>query len=119
MTGTAVRRPLVRLSGVSKTYANGVLALDGVDLSVATGEFVSLLGPSGCGKSTILRLVAGLSPPSAGRVELGASPEEAAGLRREISFVFQEPTLMPWATVAANVMMPLRLRRVPNCRATV
>ncbi len=114
MTGTAVRRPLVRLSGVSKTYANGVLALDGVDLSVATGEFVSLLGPSGCGKSTILRLVAGLSPPSAGRVELGASPEEAAGLRREISFVFQEPTLMPWATVAANVMMPLRLRRVPR-----
>ncbi|MCW5713569.1 MAG: ABC transporter ATP-binding protein [Bauldia sp.] len=109
--------PLVRLADVGKTYANGVLALDGVSLAVASGEFVSLLGPSGCGKSTILRLVAGLSPPSAGTVELGATPGEADALRREISFVFQEPTLMPWATVAANVLMPLRVRRVPRREA--
>ncbi|MCC6736825.1 MAG: ABC transporter ATP-binding protein [Bauldia sp.] len=113
--GGAIRAAaIVRLTSVAKTFANGVRALDGVDLSIAPGEFVSLLGPSGCGKSTILRLVAGLSSPSAGAVTLGGSPEEAARIRREIGFVFQEPTLMPWATVAANVGMALKLRHVPH-----
>jgi NitT/TauT family transport system ATP-binding protein len=103
--------PLVRLSGLAKTFPNGTAALAGVDLDIAEGEFLSLLGPSGCGKSTVLRLVAGLAAPSAGTVE------RAAGLEREIGFVFQEPTLMPWARVLGNVMLPLRLRRVPKPEA--
>ena len=95
--------PLLTLSRVGKTFSNGVQALAGVDLTVAAGEFVSLLGPSGCGKSTLLRLVAGLSEPDSGEVAWTAS---GAG---RIGFVFQEPTLMPWANVADNVFLPLRL----------
>ena len=77
-------------------------ALDHLDLDVKTGEFVSVLGPSGCGKSTALRIIAGLSPLSVGAVEWPAGPAP-------IGFVFQEPTLMPWADVSANVRLPLRL----------
>ena len=93
---------IVSLRAVGKTFDSGTVALAGLDLDVRAGEFVSLLGPSGCGKSTALRIVAGLSEPTAGTV---AWPQ---GDRR-IGFVFQEPTLMPWATVAANVALPLRL----------
>ena len=75
------------------------------------GEFLSLLGPSGCGKSTALRIIAGLSEPTAGTVEWpGMAAEGHAGTR--IGFVFQEPTLMPWATVAGNVRLPLKLHGV-------
>jgi NitT/TauT family transport system ATP-binding protein len=98
--------PVVALRGVRKTFANGVVALDGFDLSVRPGEFLTLLGPSGCGKSTALRIVAGLSEPDSGAVEW--SDSQGAG-RRQIGFVFQEPTLMPWASVEANVRLPLRL----------
>jgi NitT/TauT family transport system ATP-binding protein len=101
--------PVVALKRVGKTFANGVVALERLDLEVRPGEFVSLLGPSGCGKSTALRIVAGLSEPTSGTVEwLEAEAASAAGPRR-IGFVFQEPTLMPWATVAANVRLPLKL----------
>src|SRR5213592_4713999 len=86
----------VRLSGVTKTFANGVQALGPLDLAIAAGEFVSLLGPSGCGKSTALRLIAGLTQPTSGQVQVAPA---AAQRRRAIGFVFQEPTLMPWATV--------------------
>jgi NitT/TauT family transport system ATP-binding protein len=97
----------VALRGVSKAFGNGVVALQRLDLDVRAGEFVSLLGPSGCGKSTALRIVAGLSEPTAGRVEW---PDQSGGVAdREIGFVFQEPTLMPWTTVAGNVRLPLRL----------
>ena len=102
--------PLVSLRGVRKTFANGTTALAGLDLDVRPGEFVSLLGPSGCGKSTALRIIAGLAQPSAGRVEWpGAAGDDH---RSEIGFVFQEPTLMPWADAADNVWLPLRLRGV-------
>jgi NitT/TauT family transport system ATP-binding protein len=94
---------------VRKTFPNGVVALDGFDLAVRPGEFLTLLGPSGCGKSTALRIVAGLSEPSSGAVEWAQSAAGTAPARRQIGFVFQEPTLMPWATVAANVRLPLRL----------
>ena len=93
---------IVSLRNVGKTFESGTVALDGLDLEVRDGEFVSLLGPSGCGKSTALRIVAGLSAPSAGAVEWPAGSGQ-------IGFVFQEPTLMPWADVAANVRLPLRL----------
>src|SRR5436305_3925515 len=93
----------VRLSGVTKTFANGVQALGPLDLAVATGEFVSLLGPSGCGKSTALRLIAGLSAATSGTVAV------AGGKPNAIGFVFQEPTLMPWTTIGENVRLPLKL----------
>ena len=99
---------VVTLRGVGKTFANGVVALERLDLDVRPGEFVSLLGPSGCGKSTALRIIAGLSEPSSGKIEWQAGAANAEGPRR-LGFVFQEPTLMPWATVAANVRLPLKL----------
>ena len=95
--------PLVSLEGVRKVFRNGTLALDRVDLAIAKGEFVSLLGPSGCGKSTLLRMIAGLVEPSAGAIQ----GRDALG--RRVGFVFQEPTLMPWATVWDNVYLPMRL----------
>src|SRR5271155_2716435 len=100
---------LVVLRGVGKAFANGTLALKGLDLDVRAGEFVSLLGPSGCGKSTALRIIAGLSEPSEGAVEWTATATRPQSESR-IGFVFQEPTLMPWATVASNVLLPLKLK---------
>jgi NitT/TauT family transport system ATP-binding protein len=99
--------PLLTLASVGKTYPNGVTALAGIDLKIQAGEFVSLLGPSGCGKSTLLRIIAGLTAPSTGEVRW--REPHAAGTGR-IGFVFQDPTLMPWANVADNVFLPLRLR---------
>jgi NitT/TauT family transport system ATP-binding protein len=104
--------PIVALRGVGKRFPNGVVALDGFDLAVRPGEFLTLLGPSGCGKSTALRIVAGLSEPDRGSVEWSNaewSDAPAGAGPRDIGFVFQEPTLMPWATVEANVRLPLRL----------
>src|SRR6266540_1621845 len=108
---------LVALHDVGKTFANGVVALDGLSLCVESGEFLSLLGPSGCGKSTALRLIAGLSEPTRGSIDWpGGAPSGAHGGARDIGFVFQEPTLMPWATVAGNVALPLKLAGVEIAR---
>jgi NitT/TauT family transport system ATP-binding protein len=102
----------VSFAAVTKVYENGVTALGPLDLDVKRGEFVSLLGPSGCGKSTALRLIAGLTAPSSGTVNVSHRASEArAG--HSIGFVFQEPTLMPWASVRDNVRLPLRLAHVP------
>ena len=98
----------VRLRAVTKTYDNGVVALGPLDLNVRKGEFISLLGPSGCGKSTALRLIAGLGAPSSGIVNVSHRADRKDG-RHPISFVFQEPTLMPWASVRENVRLPLKL----------
>jgi NitT/TauT family transport system ATP-binding protein len=94
--------PLLALRGVGMRFPNGVQALDGLNLEVARGEFLSLLGPSGCGKSTVLRLIAGLAAPTAGEVL------RPTGMR--VGVVFQEPTLMPWADVFDNVRLPMRLQ---------
>jgi NitT/TauT family transport system ATP-binding protein len=101
---------VVALRGVTKRFASGLEALGGIDLAVAPGEFVSLLGPSGCGKSTLLRIVAGLAEPTGGfcALSLGGSPGAAIPAGR-IGFVFQDPTLMPWSTVAGNVELPFRI----------
>jgi NitT/TauT family transport system ATP-binding protein len=104
---------LVSLQAVGKTFVNGVMALDGLDLAVRDREFVTLLGPSGCGKSTALRIIAGLSEPTQGRVDW-----RDGAARRQIGFVFQEPTLMPWATVANNVRLPLRLAGESTVQST-
>lgn len=110
--------PLLRMRGVGKTYQNGTVALEAIDLAVSDGEFVSLLGPSGCGKSTLLRLIAGLMLPTMGTIDWPQAPHDAAGHpERGTGFVFQEPTLMPWATVADNVFLPLRLAGERRCSA--
>ena len=93
--------PLATFRGIGKRFPNGVLALDRLDFAVKRGEFLSLLGPSGCGKSTALRLLAGLMEPTSGEILREPSASE-------IGFVFQEPTLLPWATVANNVRLPLQ-----------
>ena len=103
---------LVTIAGIGKSFRNGVTALEGVDLGVSEGEFLSVLGPSGCGKSTLLRIIAGLTPPSAGRLDWRA--DNMAG---RIGFVFQDPTLMPWAKVWDNVYLPLRLAGVTQDEA--
>jgi NitT/TauT family transport system ATP-binding protein len=104
-------KPLVRLRNISKVYSNGTVALRDMNLDVAPFEFVSLLGPSGCGKSTALRLIAGLGDYSAGAVDWPSAAYDATGKpERELGFVFQEPTLMPWATVLDNVYLPFLLR---------
>jgi len=94
---------LVELRSVSKRYARGPVALAGLDLTIRAGEFLSIIGPSGCGKSTLLRLIAGLGEPGGGTITRLLSD------RRRLGFVFQEPTLMPWATVSDNVRLPLAL----------
>jgi NitT/TauT family transport system ATP-binding protein len=104
--------PIVALKGVTKHFASGTLALDGVDLAIANGEFVSLLGPSGCGKSTALRLIAGLGDPSSGAISWKGTKSGARRNGLEVGFVFQDPTLMPWSTVAKNVALPLALAGV-------
>lgn len=110
---SAVTKPLVSLKGISKTFSNGTVALQDMTLDVQQGQFISLLGPSGCGKSTALRIIAGLGEPTAGEIEWPTSGYDATGKALpEISFVFQEPTLMPWATVFNNVWLPLRLKGI-------
>jgi NitT/TauT family transport system ATP-binding protein len=96
---------ILQCRGVAKQFSSGTLALAWVDLDVAEGEFLSLLGPSGCGKSTMLQLVSGLSRPSGGTIRW-ASPRPSLG------FVFQEATLMPWATALANVSLPAEIAGV-------
>lgn len=96
------------LRAVGKTFGNDVVALDNVNMTIRQGDFVSLLGPSGCGKSTALRLVAGLSNPTAGVLDWRGPPMG----KTDVGFVFQEPTLMPWASVFDNVWLPLRLQGV-------
>jgi NitT/TauT family transport system ATP-binding protein len=103
---------IVSLRDVGKTFENGTVALAGLSLDVAAGEFVSLLGPSGCGKSTALRLIAGLSEASAGTIARAGGA--ATG---QVGFVFQDPTLMPWASVAANVLLPFKLNGADDAAA--
>jgi NitT/TauT family transport system ATP-binding protein len=101
--------PAVAFHEVCKRFGDGPLVLDRLSLSARPGEFVSLLGPSGCGKSTLLRLLAGLSPVTSGRILVEGHPPAGT----ELAFVFQEPTLLPWLSVAHNVEVPLQLRGLP------
>jgi NitT/TauT family transport system ATP-binding protein len=87
-------------------------ALEAIDLDIGRGEFLSLLGPSGCGKTTLLRIIAGLSKPSAGVRCLSLATDRSGHIPSgRIGFVFQDPTLMPWSTVVDNVLLPFRLAR--------
>jgi NitT/TauT family transport system ATP-binding protein len=100
---------MVEFRDVDKRYGNGPLVLERINFSAQPNDFIGLIGPSGCGKSTLLKLIAGLSPVTAGAIAIeGAAPATTAN---NLAFIFQEPTLLPWLTVAKNVEVPLRLRR--------
>jgi NitT/TauT family transport system ATP-binding protein len=108
-------RPLVVMRNLSKRFKNGVLAIRSLNLSIEEGSFVSVLGPSGCGKSTLLLMIAGVGAPSAGVIEWPGGQHAGADVpERDIAFVFQEPTLMPWASAIRNVTLPLDLAGVPR-----
>lgn len=108
--------PAVQVRGVGKVFATGrsgeVRALDGIDLTVQAGEFVSLIGPSGCGKSTLLRLIADLVPASSGEITVNGKSAHGARLDQDYGIAFQAAGLLEWRTVAANIELPLELHGV-------
>jgi NitT/TauT family transport system ATP-binding protein len=108
----ALGTPLVLLHDVGKVYPNGKVAIEHANIKVGVGEFICFVGPSGCGKSTIFNMIAGLTEPTSGLLEVfGGSPAEARS-RNDLAFVFQDHTLLPWANLIENVAMPLTLRKV-------
>jgi NitT/TauT family transport system ATP-binding protein len=117
-TASGDRAPVVEVLSAEKVFANGTRGLAPIDLSIADGEFLTLIGPSGCGKSTLLKLIANLIEPSDGRLLWWRGEFAQVGQEgRRFAFVFQEPTLMPWARVDANVRLPLELADVAGAKA--
>ena len=108
-------RPLIRMDRVRKQFGAGTLAVADMSVTINEGDFISFLGPSGCGKSTALRMIAGLLPVTAGTITIEPGREKT---EHDLGFVFQEPTLMPWATVFDNVYLPLRLTGLSRAAAT-
>ncbi len=111
--GSSAARPVVEVAGVDKVFeATGgrTKALEGIDLQIQAGEFISLIGPSGCGKSTLLRLIGDLTAPTAGTVTINGKPARQARLDRDYGIVFQAPVLFDWRTVQANVALPLEVK---------
>lgn len=104
--------PEIEIVGLTKRYGDGNPVVDSIDLRVRQGEFVSILGPSGCGKSTILKLISGLTVPTSGAIRVAGMPPQDA--REIISFIFQDPTLLPWRTVTGNVGLGLELEGEPG-----
>ena len=105
---------MLRLEGVGRQFASGLVALSNISLTIPDGQFLVLLGPSGCGKSTLLRLIAGLDRPDQGAIIWDGGQAPAPG---RIGMVFQDPVLLPWADARANAALPLRLRRIARARA--
>lgn len=106
-----LEHPVVNMDNVSKVYPNGKIAVQNVSLDIHQGEFISFVGPSGCGKSTIFNMISGIIDHSTGNLEiLGTTPRLAQQQSTDVSFVFQEPTLLPWRSVLDNVMLPLEFR---------
>jgi NitT/TauT family transport system ATP-binding protein len=102
---------MLTINAVGRRFPGGTEALRDVSLRLHQGDFLLLLGPSGCGKSTLLRLIAGLDRPDTGELVWDAGHKPTPG---EVGFVFQDATLLPWATTEENVFLPLRLRGVPR-----
>jgi NitT/TauT family transport system ATP-binding protein len=116
-TASGDRPPAVEVLSAEKVFANGTRGLAPIDLTIADGEFLTLIGPSGCGKSTLLKLIANLIEPSDGRLLWWRGEFDQVGQDgRRFAFVFQEPTLVPWARVDANVRLPLELAGVTNAK---
>jgi len=112
--GDRIAEPSIEASGLAIGYPGadgGTVVLSDVDLRVERGDFLTILGPSGCGKSTLLRVVADLLPPLSGTISVLGHPPARARSRREVAFVFQDPTLLPWRTVRENVELPLQVGR--------
>jgi NitT/TauT family transport system ATP-binding protein len=110
-------RPVVAVAGAGKTFGTGttaVTALDGIDLTIDAGEFVSLIGPSGCGKSTLLRLIGDLIAPTTGTIRVNDKPARQARLDRDYGMVFQAPVLMDWRTIDRNIELPLEIMGFPK-----
>jgi ABC-type nitrate/sulfonate/bicarbonate transport system ATPase subunit len=112
MSVSVERRTAVRVVDLEKEFPGGVRALGGISFDVPQGELTSIIGPSGCGKTTTLKIIAGLVPATAGRVEVDGVPVTKPGPDR--AFVFQDFALMPWATVLRNAAFGLELRGVPR-----
>jgi NitT/TauT family transport system ATP-binding protein len=118
MPSCGERPPAVEVLSAEKVFSNGTRGLAPIDLSIADGEFLTLIGPSGCGKSTLLKLIANLIEPSDGRLLWWRGDFSQVGQEgRRFAFVFQEPTLMPWARVDANVRLPLELSNIAKPKA--
>lgn len=115
----SVAPPAVACFGVSKTFGGGVEAVRPFDLVFEPGKTTALVGPSGCGKSTILRMIAGLETPTAGRIEIAGAPPSETLKVAGLSIAFQDPSLLPWRTVRGNIELALRLARQPVDRAAV
>lgn len=98
------KNPLLKLEHIEKAYPNGTIALQDLNLTIASGEFVSIVGASGCGKSTVLKLIAGLTDASSGNIKWFDRDR-----KEDLAFVFQEAALMPWTTVLENIRLPLKL----------
>jgi NitT/TauT family transport system ATP-binding protein len=101
---------VVEINGVTKRFGE-TTALQGIDLEIETGEFVSLIGPSGCGKSTLLRIIGDLIQPTSGTATVNGKPARRARIDRDYGIVFQDPVLYDWRTVAKNIALPLELAR--------
>jgi NitT/TauT family transport system ATP-binding protein len=116
----ASQEPVVRLSGVGRVFARRdgsvMTALEGIDLDIRRGEFVSLIGPSGCGKSTLLRIIGDLIKPSSGSAIVNGKPADRARLDRDYGMVFQAPVLFDWRTVEDNVKLPLEIQGLDAAR---
>jgi NitT/TauT family transport system ATP-binding protein len=116
---TIADSPHITAEAVSLTYADGHCAVRDVKLSIARGEFVSIVGPSGCGKSTLLRMIAGLIEPTCGALTVaGRTPLESRRHDRNVAFVFQDANLLPWRTVTGNIRLPLELQGVSHREQT-
>ncbi|MFN3527201.1 MAG: ABC transporter ATP-binding protein, partial [Paracoccus sp. (in: a-proteobacteria)] len=99
-------------SGLAKRFDDGTEALAPCDVTFAAGQVTALIGPSGCGKSTLLRLIAGLESPSAGKVRIGALTPAQTCQRSEVALAFQDPSLLPWLSLRANVALARKLARL-------
>jgi NitT/TauT family transport system ATP-binding protein len=117
-TGGRTAAPVVEILSADKVFPNGTRALAPIDLKISDGEFLTLIGPSGCGKSTLLKLIANLIEPTDGRILWWSGGFDKVGSAdRSLAFVFQDPTLMPWARVETNVRLPLDLARMPKAES--
>ena len=119
---TVSDKPVVQLQGVDKVFGGGdqpaTTALEGIDLAIRSGEFVSLIGPSGCGKSTLLRIIGDLISPSRGTVVVNGKPADRARRDRDYGMVFQAPVLFEWRTVEDNVKLPLEIQGAGSAKRT-
>jgi len=119
---TDTDKPVVQLHGIDKVFGRGdqtpTVALEGIDLDIRMGEFVSLIGPSGCGKSTLLRIIGDLIAPTRGTVVVNGKPADQARRDRDYGMVFQAPVLFEWRTVEDNVKLPLEIQGASGAKRT-